>query len=142
MAYEDPNEDMPLVLLAETENFAVLLGQDDGGEPVYNLEFGTFTVHLFREEWQGLVELIKEADRRGEVFLPVQNDEPGDRPGSLLFPDVPTRRCAACGDLPLSCKILDVQGRRRPSRLSGRPCMRVKRPGDAAPGLLRTSVCC
>ncbi|HOA22782.1 MAG TPA: hypothetical protein PK801_07605 [Aggregatilineales bacterium] len=65
MAYEDPNEDMPLVLLAETENFAVLLGQDDDGEPVYNLEFGTFTVHLFREEWQELVELIKEADRRG-----------------------------------------------------------------------------
>lgn len=64
MEHQDPNEDMPLVLLAETENFAVLVGDDAEGEPVYNLEFGSFTVHLFREEWEELVELIQEAARR------------------------------------------------------------------------------
>ncbi|MBN1312641.1 MAG: hypothetical protein JXB30_14590 [Anaerolineae bacterium] len=51
-------EDLPLELLAETENYAVLLGQDMEDEPVYNIELGSITLHLFEEEWAELVELI------------------------------------------------------------------------------------
>ncbi len=56
--YDESGE---LVLLAETDNYAVLLGEDRDGEEVYNIELGTITLHLFEEEWEELVELIKTA---------------------------------------------------------------------------------
>jgi hypothetical protein len=55
------DEGEELVLLAETDNYAVLLGEDRDGEEVYNIELGTVTLHLFEEEWEELVELIKAA---------------------------------------------------------------------------------
>jgi hypothetical protein len=63
MAHNDPNELTPLVILAETEHFAVLVGEDEDGEPVYNLELGSMTLHMFREEWDELVTVIAEANR-------------------------------------------------------------------------------
>jgi hypothetical protein len=62
MAYDDQNESTPLVILAETEHFAVLVGDDEDGEPVYNLELGSMTLHMFREEWDELVAVINEAN--------------------------------------------------------------------------------
>jgi hypothetical protein len=56
-------DEMPLQVLAETENYAVLLGQDIDGEPVYNIELGFITVHLFQEERAELVEMIGKASR-------------------------------------------------------------------------------
>jgi hypothetical protein len=55
------DESMELILLAETDNYAVLLGEDRDGEEVYNIELGSVTLHLFEEEWEELVELIKAA---------------------------------------------------------------------------------
>ncbi|HLV44415.1 MAG TPA: hypothetical protein VKY39_05630 [Aggregatilineales bacterium] len=63
MAQQNPNEEVPLELLAETESFAVLVGEDDDGERIYNVELGGVTLHLFREEWNELVQLVKEAAR-------------------------------------------------------------------------------
>lgn len=63
MAHDEPNEPMPLVLLAETEHFAVLVGEDEDGEPIYNLELGSMTLHMFREEWDELVTVIAEANQ-------------------------------------------------------------------------------
>lgn len=63
MSNQGSSDDMPLVLLAETENFAVLVGEDDEGESIYNLEFGSLTLHLFPEEWAELVDLVKEASK-------------------------------------------------------------------------------
>jgi hypothetical protein len=60
----DFDEDAPLTLLAETENYAVLVGEDEDGEEVYNVELGGVTLHLFAEEWDELVELIKDASRK------------------------------------------------------------------------------
>ena len=51
-------EDLPLEMLAETESYAILLGQDMEGEPVYNIELGSITLHLFEDEWSELLELI------------------------------------------------------------------------------------
>ncbi len=61
MAYQDPDDRPPLVLLAETESFAVLVGEDEEGEPIYNIELGSVTLHLFQEEWDELVALIRAA---------------------------------------------------------------------------------
>lgn len=57
----DDGDDSALVVLAESENYAVLLGEDLNGEPIYNIELGSLTLHLFGEEWRELVALIKEA---------------------------------------------------------------------------------
>ena len=54
-------DDVPLTMLAETERFAVLLGEDLDGEQIYNIELGNVTIHLFVDEWKELLELIDEA---------------------------------------------------------------------------------
>jgi hypothetical protein len=61
-----PNQgdEAPLELIAETENYAVLTGEDDEGERIYNVELGNVTLHLFREEWDELVQLIRDAARK------------------------------------------------------------------------------
>jgi hypothetical protein len=63
MSNDSNFDDMPLEVLAETESYAVLLGPDLDGEPVYNIELGSITLHLFQEEWAELVELISKASR-------------------------------------------------------------------------------
>jgi hypothetical protein len=55
--------DDALELIAETENYAVLIGEDAEGERIYNVELGNVTLHLFHEEWEELVQLIKDATR-------------------------------------------------------------------------------
>lgn len=47
--------------LVETENYAAWLSHEPDGETVYHLELGTVTVHLFQEEWDEVVELIRNA---------------------------------------------------------------------------------
>lgn len=61
-----PNQgdEAPLELIAETENYAVLTGEDGEGERIYNVELGNVTLHLFREEWDELVQLIGDAARK------------------------------------------------------------------------------
>ncbi len=58
-------EESDLEVLAETEHFAVLRGEDEDGELVYNVELGMVTLHLFSEEWRELVQLIREAEDGG-----------------------------------------------------------------------------
>ncbi len=60
----NPDDETPLTLLAETENYAVLVGQDADGEEVYNIELGSVTLHLFAEEWRELLDLLRGAARR------------------------------------------------------------------------------
>ena len=55
---ENGDEGTDLSIVSETENYAVLLGQDMDGQPVYSIELGSVTLHLFQEEWDELVELI------------------------------------------------------------------------------------
>lgn len=56
-------EDGELVLLAETENYAVMVAEDMEGESVYNIQLGSVTLHLFEEEWEELIQLIRRATR-------------------------------------------------------------------------------
>ncbi len=61
----DSQDSTPLEVLAESENFAVLVGEDDDGENVYNIEMGAVTLHLFQEEWDELVQIVQQAARNG-----------------------------------------------------------------------------
>lgn len=54
-------EDVPLTILAETDNFAIVMGEDLEGEVVYNIELGSVSIHLFQEEWDEFASLIAKA---------------------------------------------------------------------------------
>jgi hypothetical protein len=47
-------------ILAETENFAVWRSEEEGGEVSYHLDVGAVTLHFFREEWQELLDLLRQ----------------------------------------------------------------------------------
>jgi hypothetical protein len=47
--------------LVVTENYAAWISHEPDGETVYHLELGAVTVHLFREEWDEVVELVQAA---------------------------------------------------------------------------------
>ena len=49
-----------LTILAETERFSVWQAEDPDGETTYNIELGGVTVHLFREEWEEFLALVRE----------------------------------------------------------------------------------
>ena len=53
-------------ILSETETFSLWRAKEPDGETTYHLELGTVTVHFFREEWEEMVELMKEAIRATE----------------------------------------------------------------------------
>jgi hypothetical protein len=57
------DEEMPLVVLAETESYAILVSEEDDGEQIYNVELGNVTLHLYKDEWDELVELIAAAQK-------------------------------------------------------------------------------
>lgn len=44
--------------LVVTENYAAWISHEPDGEIIYHLELGAVTVHLFREEWEEVVELV------------------------------------------------------------------------------------
>jgi hypothetical protein len=56
-------EETPLVLLAETESYAVLVSEEEDGVHIYDIELGNLTLHLYQEEWDELVELLNAAQR-------------------------------------------------------------------------------
>jgi hypothetical protein len=53
----------PLVVLAETENFAVVVSQEEEGESIYNIELGNITLHFYQDEWDELVELVNSTQK-------------------------------------------------------------------------------
>lgn len=55
-----PTEEMNV--LAETEHYLVWLEQDDAGEVNYHVDLEFVTLHLLKEEWDELAELIRKAN--------------------------------------------------------------------------------
>ena len=47
------------VIIAETQNYLVYTAEEPDGEMTYNIELGTITVHLFKEEWDEFLRLIR-----------------------------------------------------------------------------------
>ena len=46
-------------IIAETQNYLVYTADEPDGETTYNIELGTITVHLFKEEWDEFLRLIR-----------------------------------------------------------------------------------
>lgn len=51
-------DDVQTDSLATSENYAAWISHEPDGETMYHLELGSVTVHLFREEWDEVVELV------------------------------------------------------------------------------------
>ncbi len=56
----DPSQDLPLKTetLAETEHFSAWRVEEPDGEVTYHVEFGSVTLHFFREEWEEALALF------------------------------------------------------------------------------------
>lgn len=54
------DDNIPTETLAETENYAAWISDEPDGERVYHLELGKVTLHFFREEWDELLDLIRD----------------------------------------------------------------------------------
>lgn len=46
--------------LAETENYEAWVSIEDDDEPIYHLDTGRATLHFFQEEWNELLELMRQ----------------------------------------------------------------------------------
>lgn len=58
-------DEVPSESLAETENYIAWISEDPDGEPTYHLELNNVTLHFFREEWNELLQLMREAAKNG-----------------------------------------------------------------------------
>lgn len=45
--------------IAETDSYAVWSAEEPDGETTYNLEMNNVTIHMFDEEYQEFLELVK-----------------------------------------------------------------------------------
>lgn len=52
--------------LSETDNFEIWVAEEPDGETTFHVELGLVTLHLFREEWDEVVELIETANANME----------------------------------------------------------------------------
>ena len=55
------SDDIPTNTIAETEDYIAWVSEEPDGEQVYHIELGSITLHFFKEEWQQLQTLMKEA---------------------------------------------------------------------------------
>lgn len=51
--------DIKTQIIAETQNYLVYTAEEPDGETTYNIELGTVTIHLFKEEWDEFLRLIR-----------------------------------------------------------------------------------
>jgi hypothetical protein len=58
------SDDVPMETLAETENFEAYVTDDPDDGEIFHIDLGRLTLHLFREEWHELVDLIKAASKK------------------------------------------------------------------------------
>jgi hypothetical protein len=54
-------EDIHTTTLSETEHYMIYKADEPDGEATYHLELGQVTVHLFKEEWEEFLALVKAA---------------------------------------------------------------------------------
>ncbi len=55
-------EEPTVQTLAETTNYEIWRAEEPDGEVTYHLELGIATLHLFQEEWEEFVELVRTAE--------------------------------------------------------------------------------
>jgi hypothetical protein len=55
-------EEPSVETLAETKNFEIWQADEPDGETTYHLELGIVTLHLFQEEWEEFLEVVRTAE--------------------------------------------------------------------------------
>lgn len=55
-----PDPDITTTTLAETQNYMAYAAEEPDGETTYHVEFGSVTVHFFREEWEEFLALARQ----------------------------------------------------------------------------------
>jgi hypothetical protein len=55
-------EEPTVETLAETKNFEIWQADEPDGETTYHLELGIVTLHLFQEEWEEFLEVVRTAE--------------------------------------------------------------------------------
>ena len=50
---------MNVEVLAETDSFSAWRVEEPDGEVTYHIEFGSVTLHFFREEWDEALDLFR-----------------------------------------------------------------------------------
>jgi hypothetical protein len=58
------SDELPLDTLAETENFEAYVTDDPEDGEMFHIDLGRLTLHLFREEWDELIQLIRAAAKK------------------------------------------------------------------------------
>jgi hypothetical protein len=53
------NYEPKVTTIAETEAYAVWSAEEPDGETTYNLELNNVTIHMFEEEYQEFLQLVK-----------------------------------------------------------------------------------
>jgi len=53
------NTEPKIKTIAETDSYAVWSAEEPDGETTYNLELNNVTIHMFEEEYQEFLELVK-----------------------------------------------------------------------------------
>jgi hypothetical protein len=51
--------DPKVTTMAETESYAIWCAEEPDGETTYNIELNNVTIHMFEEEWNEFLELVK-----------------------------------------------------------------------------------
>jgi hypothetical protein len=52
-------DDINTTTIAETANFLIYRADEPDGEATYHLELGQVTVHMFKEEWEEFLALVR-----------------------------------------------------------------------------------
>lgn len=66
MTSHNHNSDVKTTVLAETDNYMLWMAEEPEGETTYNLELGSVTLHMFKEEWDEFLKLVRGAARKAE----------------------------------------------------------------------------
>ena len=54
-----PEPEIKTTIIAETPNYVIYTAAEPDGETTYNVELGAVTVHLFKEEWEEFLRLMR-----------------------------------------------------------------------------------
>lgn len=62
---DSDNHELKTQTIAETENYQAWRAEEPDGETTYHLELNNVTLHFFQEEWDELLDLVRQLPREG-----------------------------------------------------------------------------
>jgi len=62
---DSDNRELKTQTIAETENYQAWRAEEPDGETTFHLELNNVTLHFFQEEWDELLDLVRQLPREG-----------------------------------------------------------------------------